>query len=83
MVGFYAPRGPNIHQGRDGEGVEGPRHGGRVELGIRVDLTQHQGSDGNISVQQGGDRDILHGLCQMPVGHLGFDKDSRLDVHVL
>ena len=49
------------HPGTSGGVVEGPCLGGRIELGIREDLTQHQGSDGKISVphQQGRDRDIL------------------------
>ena len=65
-------------QGRDGEGVEGSR----VELGIRVDLTQHQCRDGEISVRLGRDRNIRHGLCPMPVGHLGFDK-TDLRIYIL
>ena len=34
------------HPGTSGGVVEGPCLGGRIELGIREDLIQHQGSDG-------------------------------------
>ena len=56
------------------EGVEESRD----ELGVRVDLTQHPCSDGKISVQPDGDRDILHVLCPLLVGHLGVDKTWKL-----